>query len=564
MNFKKITLLLALLVMTLSVDAALGDKIKKIKCGKDITLTGVVCCGDEPVAGVAVTDGVNIVRTDADGIYRLASQKKYGLVYLSVPAGYEPLGKENGIVPDFWATTTLAPKKRERHDFELKKVDDSRVSMIICTDSHLCNSDRGDLQFFTQNHMPVVRRVYDEVKDAPVYTVILGDITWDRFWTMTGFSIDNVVPYLTENNYPTQVYTVMGNHDNDPSVPAGENTDLLATARYRNVFGPTFYSMDKGGFHFVMLDNIVYKNEFNPKEKLKPGVVGSRNYDVYVDEAQIDWLRKDLAAVAKSTPIVVCMHSPLRRMAENGGVKAAFKKGKEQALLDLLKEYESVRIFAGHMHQSHCLPIEGYPNITEYTLPSVCGELWKTPKHTGINFCDDGSWAGFMLCTFDGGTLRNRTYYSQTGSDSPLRLYDMNSVSKYYAESKDATMLKHLCELLPNQKDYSAAEYADYVYINCWYCDRNVKIEADEAGTPLQVEEVKGSDPWGAVAILGPSLKKKKKGNKRSNTLSVVEHLYRVKTQSATTPVTVTVTTPYGERYTQTLERPAAFPAFGK
>ncbi|MGN0091849.1 MAG: metallophosphoesterase N-terminal domain-containing protein, partial [Alistipes sp.] len=313
MNFKKLTLLLALLVMTLSADAALGDKIKKIKCGKDITLTGVVCCGDEPVAGVAVTDGVNIVRTDADGIYRLASQKKYGLVYLSVPAGYEPLGK--GIVPDFWAATTLAPKKRERHDFELKKVDDSRVSMIMCADTHLCNSDRGDLQFFAQNHIPAVRRVYDEVNDAPVYTVILGDITWDRFWTMTGFSIDNVTPYLTENNYPTQVYTIMGNHDNDPSVPAGENTDLLATARYRNVFGPTFYSMDKGGFHFVMLDNIVYKNEFNPKEKLKPGVVGSRNYDVYVDEAQIDWLRKDLAAVAKSTPIVVCMHSPLRRIA---------------------------------------------------------------------------------------------------------------------------------------------------------------------------------------------------------------------------------------------------------
>lgn len=565
MNFKRLFLALSLLLATaISAQASLGEQVKKIKCGKGVTLTGVVYCGDEPVEGVAVTDGSQIVRTDSNGIYRIASTKPYGLVYISTPSGYEPT-RDRNIIPHFWAKTTLAPKKRERHDFELRKVADSRFSIFMCADSHFCNdTKRGDLAYFSEHHMPIVQSVYNEVKSNPVYTIFLGDITWDQYWVRANFDLDSVPEFLNENNYPMPVYTIMGNHDNDPSIPAGENTDFLAANRYRNVFGPTFYSMDKGGVHFVMLDNIVYKNTVKAGEKLKPGVVGSRNYEVYVDEAQLDWLRKDLASVDKSTTLVVCMHSPLRRLSEKGNASRAFKKGTEEALLAILKDFADVRIFAGHMHQSHCLKIGGYPNITEYTTPSVCGELWKTPNETGRNFCDDGTLAGFTLCTFDGGKLTDRVYYGQKGETTPIRMYDMNSVAKYYAESKDAPMLHHLCELLPNQKYYAAAEFAGYVYINCWYCDRGVKVEATEAGKPLEVEKVKSSDPWSAVAILGPAMKKKHKINKRNNKLSIVEHLYRVKPESADTPVTVTVTTPYGTKYTQTLERPAAFPAFDK
>lgn len=57
-------------------------------------------------------------------------------------------------------------------------------------------------------------------------------------------------------------------------------------------------------------------------------------------------------------------------------------------------------------------------------------------------------------------------------------------------------------------------------------------------------------------------MKKRKKIEKRSNRVSLIDHMYRVKTESATSPVTVTVKTPFGETYTQTLERPAEFPNF--
>ena len=537
------------------------DKVKKIKSPKGTTLTGVVYCGDEPVAGVAVTDGREIVRTDKDGIYRIASEKPYGVVYISTPSGFATTTKD-GIKPQFWASTTLPAKKCERHDFELKKVDDKQFSIIFCSDSHFCNDpQRKDLQYFKNDHMAAVNKAFADAKDRPVYTICLGDITWDRFWFETGFDLAQAAKFLADCDYPTQVFTIMGNHDNDPGIPAGENTDLLAENKYREVFGPTFYSLNIGGTHFVMLDDIVYKNTVKEGAKLAPGVVGSRNYDCYVSQAQLDWLKKDLASIDKSTPLVVCIHAPLLARNAKGDIARGFKKGENEKLIDIIKEFDRVRIFSGHKHQSHFLEVKGHSNITETNVPAICGELWTTGSRIGRNICDDGSDAGLLLCTFNGNEITEKTFYGHR-DNMPVRMYDMNSVCRHYTDGKDSAILKHARELLPNQTDYSDAQYENYVYVNCWACDAGTTIEVTENGKTLELEQVKSSDPLAAVAIIAPSMKNRKKADKRMNVDSLVDHLYRVKTESATTPVTVTVKTPFGETYTQTLERPAAFPNF--
>ena len=557
---------LIVFVVMLSVSLAsyangYGDKIKKIKSPKGTTLTGVVYCGNAPLEGVAVTDGREIVRTDKDGVYRIASEKPYGLVYISAPSGFVPMC-ENGIKPLFWASTTTPAKKCERHDFELKKVDDKRFSIIFCSDSHFCNDpQRKDLHYFKTDHMQTVNKALADAKDHPVYTVCLGDITWDRFWFETGFDLSQASKLLSDCNYPTPVFTIMGNHDNDPSIPAGENTDLLAENKYREVFGPTFYSMNIGDTHFVMLDDIVYKNERKEGAKLVPGVVGSRNYDSYIVQEQLEWLKKDLASIDKSTPIIVCMHAPLFARNAKGEISRGFKKGENEKLIEIIKNFDCVRIFSGHKHQSHFFEVKGRPNITETNVPAICGELWTTGSRIGRNLCDDGTDAGLLLCTFDGKDVTGKTFYGHR-DNIPVRMYDMNSVRRHYAESSDREILNHAQGLLPNQTDYADAQYENYVYINCWACDKGTVIEASEDGKPLNVEHVKSSDPLATVAIIAPNMKNRKKTDKRMNVDSIVDHIYRVKTESATTPVTVTVKTPFGETYTQTLERPAAFPTY--
>ena len=218
-----------------------------------------------PAVIVAVTDGEQIVLTDENGVYNIASTKPYGMVYITTPSGYEPVAMDS-VRQSFWARTTAEPTELERHDFKLKKVDDSKLSVLFMADTHFCNDPkRNDFTHFRELMMPSINRAAVDA-DGYKFAVALGDITWDRFWYATGMDIEGVPQHLANHNFPMPFYCVHGNHDYDPSVPATDNPNTNAIQRFCNVFGPTFYSMNKGGIHFVMLDDIVYKNEVK-KEK---------------------------------------------------------------------------------------------------------------------------------------------------------------------------------------------------------------------------------------------------------------------------------------------------------
>lgn len=49
---------------------------------------GVVTCKGKGLAGVVVTDGFDVVLTDAQGRYELPRNRDARFVYLSTPAGY--------------------------------------------------------------------------------------------------------------------------------------------------------------------------------------------------------------------------------------------------------------------------------------------------------------------------------------------------------------------------------------------------------------------------------------------------------------------------------------------
>ena len=522
---------------------------------KGTTLTGVVKCGGKAVAGVAVTDGEQIVYTNDKGVYNIASTKPYGLVYITTPSGYEPIAIDS-VRQSFWARTTKESSAKERHDFELKKVDDSKLSVLFMADTHFCNDPkRNDFTHFRELMMPSINRAATDA-DGYKFAVALGDITWDRFWYATGMDIESVPQHLADHNFPMPFYCVHGNHDYDPSVPATDNPNFNAIQRFCNVFGPTFYSMDKGGVHFVMLDDIVYKNEVKKNQKVAKGVVGSRNYDMYVDDAQLSWLAKDLAAVDKSVPIVICMHAQFFTYNIKGERVYNFGNEKGELLVNQLKDFESVTIFTGHSHRTASFVHPQYPNIVEYNITSVCGELWNSPNSCGINIGEDGADAGVYLCSFEGKKMSKQWYSAVNGSKYPFRAYDMNEVSKVYKESKE---LQYLCKLQKNQVDYSKPKYKNYIYVNCWAWEDGCTLTATENGKPLKVEKTVDSDPLAAKVVFAkPKIFETKKENKKINIHSRAINMFRFKASSATTPVEITLTTPDGHTYTQTFNRPTA------
>lgn len=550
-------LLIQIVAVLVALTCGIACCKKTIDSPEGTTLTGVVKCGFKAVAGVAVTDGEQIVLTDENGVYNIASTKPYGVVYITTPSGYEPVAIDD-VRQAYWARTTAPATELERHDFKLKKVDDSTLSVIMFSDTHFCNDPkRNDFTHFRELIMPTIHKAAAEAEGYTL-SVNLGDITWDRFWYATGMDIEGVPQHLINHNFPVPFYCVHGNHDYDPSVPSDDNPNVKAIQRFCNTFGPTFYSVNKGGVHFVMLDNIVYKNEPKEGQKNAKGVVGSRNYDLYVDDAQLAWLANDLAAVEKSTPIVVCMHAPLFTYDDNGEQVYGFVEGKAELLVDLLKEFDSVKVFSGHSHRTMSFVHPQYPNIVEYNVTSVGGELWNTPNICSLNIGEDGGDAGFYLCTFKGNNFSKRWYSAVGGSEYPFRAYDMNEVAKVYQQSE---ALQYLCNLQRNQINYAEPQYADYVYVNCWTWEQGATLTITEGGVELAVEKITDSDPLAAKVVYAkPSVFKTKKESAKNNRLARAAAMFRAKTSVPDSDVVITLTTPDGQSYTQTLTRPTAFP----
>ena len=134
----------------------------------------------------------------------------------------------------------------EQHDFELRRVDQSRHVMIVAADLHLANrpTATGDLRQFAEGFIAETT-AFASAQSVPTYLMVLGDMTWDEFWYSNLYSLSNY--RTTMQGYPVPIYHTMGNHDNDPYF-AG---DFAAEAAYRKALGPTYYSFDVGqhGLH---------------------------------------------------------------------------------------------------------------------------------------------------------------------------------------------------------------------------------------------------------------------------------------------------------------------------
>jgi 3',5'-cyclic AMP phosphodiesterase CpdA len=113
-------------------------------------------------------------------------------------------------------------------------------------------------------------------------------------------------------------------------MPGEHDASLDNGAAYQEFFGPTHYSFDHKGVHFIALDNVS-----DPK-----GAIG---------EAQLGWLKRDLATQKPDGRIVILTHRPLFPLYPQWDW--ATKDG-EQAIA-LLMPYRNVSVFYGHIHQEH-------------------------------------------------------------------------------------------------------------------------------------------------------------------------------------------------------------------
>ena len=374
---------LLLLLAVFATATAQSTFSSALKAKAKANIYGVVECDGKPVPGVAVSDGYQIVLTNKKGQYALQSEKKNGNVFITVPSGYEAVTVGDDVVPTFWAELSSDCKTAERHDFALKAVNNDRHVIVAAADIHIANH-HNDLGNFRDVFVPQLKAEIEQYRKQgiPVYTFCLGDSTHEIYWYDYMFDIGDFRKLLEQIKYPTPLFNTMGNHDNDGATPCNENTDFNATAKYRKAFGPTYYSVNIGKVHYVMLDNIHYINK--PGGKKAKGIVGARNYTHDFTPEQLAWLKKDLELVTdKSTPIVIGVHAPIYRYKNGmkGKINISLTEPSASEFTALLQPFSNVHIISGHAHRNRITygaDDKSQPelaNIIDHNIVAVSGSL---------------------------------------------------------------------------------------------------------------------------------------------------------------------------------------------
>jgi 3',5'-cyclic-AMP phosphodiesterase len=174
---------------------------------------------------------------------------------------------------------------------------------------------------------------------APEFMLHTGDLSHlaqaDEFDT---------VEQMLKTTKASQVFYVPGEHD-----ILGDNGEQYLQRFGKGTLGNGWYSFDQKGVHFIGLVNVFGKSEQGL------GILG---------QAQLDWLKKDLAALSASTPIVVFAHVPLWEVYAKWG----WGTTDGAQALDMLKGFGSVTVLNGHIHQT-VQKIEG--NMTFHTARST-------------------------------------------------------------------------------------------------------------------------------------------------------------------------------------------------
>lgn len=516
---------------------------KQIQLLPTTTVYGTVETEDGPVAGVVVSDGIEVTATNEDGEYQLPSKKEHGYVFISVPGGYEP--EASGVFPTIYSILKADETVAESANFMLKKVNQDNYKVLFMGDMHLANRTNDLNQF---------KKVTDDINayratsgSTPVYGITLGDMTWDLYWYDNKYNLTNYVKTINDNIGDMIIYHTIGNHDND--MKALNNVD--AKFSFNTTIAPIYYSFNIGKVHYIVLDDIdcsAYDG------------TTSRNYSKNLFVPQMQWLAKDLAYVDKSTPIVVTMHAPLYTSRGLQTFTHNLKNGEE--LLAALNGYK-VHFVTGHTHKNYnVLPstsINVGKDIYEHNVAAICSDWWWSGNLTpGCLVSTDGTPSGYAVWTFTGETPQY--IYKTVGKDEnyQFRSYDLNNVAFSMSDVPKLTNTsvqnawRKYCDAFDGNRK-------NEILVNVWNYNPNWTVSISTVdGKQLEVKDSEEYDPLHIEAM-----SKVRFNNDISSTPNFVTetqyHFFTATAPDADTDVVITVKDEFGHTWTETMERPKVF-----
>ena len=179
----------------------------------------------------------------------------------------------------------------------------------------------------------------------------------------------------TEQALGLKVHHTIGNHDqfgiiNKAGVQATDPG--YGKKFFEEHLGPTYYSFDHKGYHFVTLDTV------------QP--TPDRSWEARIDAPQLAWLTADLAKLPKGAPVIVTCHVPLVTAFTSYEKPTTTGSGltppsahpqlvvaNSYEVLAVLEQYNILAVFQGHTHINEVVQFHGIHYVTS---GAVCGNWW--------------------------------------------------------------------------------------------------------------------------------------------------------------------------------------------
>ncbi|MFV0442354.1 MAG: calcineurin-like phosphoesterase C-terminal domain-containing protein [Planctomycetaceae bacterium] len=362
--------------------------------------------GEQPLKDIRVSNGIQIVSTNADGYYELPVSDDTTLFVIKPRGWRTPLSELN--LPQFYYLhkPSGSPKFQfpgvaptgplpESIDFPLTPQDEPDSFRAILF---------GDTQ--PRNQQEVDWIAHDVVEpligtDA-AFGVTLGDIVFNDL-SVFG-PLNRTIALL---GIPW--YNVIGNHDINTDSP----DRLRANDTYESHYGPSYYSFDYGPVHFLVLDNIEWMVNTETGKKGWRGGLGPE---------QLEFIRTDLSQIPGDQMVVLMMHIPLTGVNDRHG------------LYRLIENRPFCLSICGHTHSHEHVWItrddgwEGPQPHHHIVNVTVCGSWWSgAPDERGIPHAtmSDGAPNGWSIISFNGTEYRldfhaaGRTENYQLEIDAP-------------------------------------------------------------------------------------------------------------------------------------------------
>ncbi|MBB5711701.1 calcineurin-like phosphoesterase C-terminal domain-containing protein [Sphingomonas xinjiangensis] len=488
----------------------------------DANRNGVLDGDEHGLGGVNVSNGREVVKTGADGGYRLPVRSDMS-VFVVQPSGWR-VPTDRRFIPQFSYEHKPAGSPKPMRFGGMPKTGpvpraiNFPLAPSVVKDDFNC-AVLGDVQVYSGDEIgyardSIVRELKDRTGAAPACIFALGDLVGDDL---------GLIPRLAEvlGEIKVPQWWVQGNHDYDSDA----DRDSDASDTWRRLYGPATYAFEVGRVLFIALDNVVYPcGKHDNRNGTRPFCVEypQKSYNGRFTDDQMAFIANLVKATDPGKLIVLGHHIPL--VGFDNAKEWAHQTDNAPELYALLEGRQALDL-SGHSHTLENLaPGESYNGwkaaVGVDKLPfrhliagAVAGDWWGGDYDVAgipMSLEGDGSPRGYVDMQVRGlhytldyratGLPRDKAMWLSVNTPDFRRWATTLLAWRAADREKRGPVPPLSVQDLPDEKLLTPADLAggSWITANVWMGDSATNVQVSIDGAPFiamtHTQEARGED----------------------------------------------------------------------